>query len=400
MKKERENYNINFFSEIQNFNKRYENLNQKLKYFKNNDGVPSNKMKINNVDMINYSTYNYLGLNGDERINNFVKEVIDKYGTSVSGSRLLSGQNILHEQLEKKIADFLGRDDALTFVGGHSTNVNIIGNIVGRSDLILHDALDHNSIIQGCILSHAKRIHFAHNDMNDLENKISKYRDSYRRVLIVAEGVYSMYGDICNLPELVRIKKEYGAILMIDEAHSFGTIGKCGRGITSYYNVPSTDVDILMGTLSKSAASCGGYIAGDKDFIRFLRYNSPGFVFSCGLTPANVAAALKAIELFEEENYRLERLKSNSDYFLENNKKMGLDTGTSGNTPIIPIITGDSDKAINLSNILYEKQINAMPIIYPAVNEKSSRIRFFLSATHTKEDMDKTLDVLSEIFKK
>ena len=395
-----EKCNIDFFPEIQNFNKRYDHLKERLKYFKSNEGTPGNRMIINGVEMINYSTYNYLGLNGDERINSFVKEAVDRYGTSVSGSRLLSGQVILHEQLEKKIADFLGTDDALTFVGGHSTNVNIVGNIVGRSDLILHDSLDHNSIIQGCVLSHAKRIHFNHNDMNDLENKIRKNRDSYRRVLIVVEGVYSMAGDICNLPELIRIKKEYGAILMIDEAHSFGTIGKDGRGVTSHFNISAKDVDILMGTLSKSAASCGGYIAGDSDFIRYLRYNSPGFVFSCGLTPANAAAALKAIELFEIDSFRLEKLKFNSEYFLDNIKKMGFDTGSSGNTPIIPLITGDSDKAIDLSNILYEKRINAMPIIYPAVNEKSSRIRFFLSAAHTKDDMDNTLDVLFEVCKK
>lgn len=205
-----------------------------------------------------------------------------------------------------------------------------------------------------------------------------------------------MDGDICNLPELIRIKKEYGALLMVDEAHSFGTIGSCGRGVTSYYNINPKDVDILMGTLSKSAASCGGYIAGSEKFIRHLRYNSPGFIFSCGLTPANTAAAYKAIELFEEDEKRFEKLRHNSIYFLDKVKELGYNVGLSFDTPIIPIILGDSKKALDMSNELFEKGINALPIVYPAVKEDEARIRFFVSASHTSEDIDKTVKILED----
>lgn len=388
--------NIDEFPEVRSFEEYYEQMKEAVPYFRKSEGVARNTMIIEGKEKINFSTYNYLGLNGNEEINKYAKQAIDCYGTSVSGSRLLSGQIELHEKLEMKIAEFLGTDDALVQVGGHSTNVNTIGNIVGDSDLILHDALAHNSIVQGAILSHAKRKPFRHNDMEHLESELKKLRKKFRRVLIVVEGVYSMDGDICNLPELVRIKKKYGALLMIDEAHSFGTIGKNGRGVTSYFNINPKEIDILMGTLSKSAASCGGYIAGSKKFIKHLRYNSPGFIFSCGATPANTAAAYKAIELFEADEDRITRLTDNSKYFLEKIKQMGFDTGMSCDTPIVPIIIGDSQKALSMSNRLFEKGVNALPIVYPAVKEDEARLRFFISASHTKSDLDTTLKILEE----
>lgn len=385
---------IDDFPEIAAFEKYFDTVKDSISYFRKNEGIAGGRMMIEGEEKINFSTYNYLGLNGDKRINEFVRGAVERYGTSVSGSRLLSGEIELHEKLEGRIADMLGTEDAIVFVGGHSTNVNIIGNLVGPQDLILHDSLAHNSSIQGCILSHAKRMHFRHNDMEHLEAALKRLRDKFRRVLIVAEGIYSMDGDICDLPELIRLKKEYGAMLMIDEAHSFGTIGDCGRGVTSYYDADPEDVDVLMGTLSKSAASCGGYIAGSSRFIRYLRYNSPGFVFSCGMTPANTAAAYKAIELFEEEPFRLEKLHRNSRHFLKEVSGMGYDTGMSAGTPIIPLILGDSQRAIDMSNELFRKGINALPIVYPAVKENEARIRFFISASHTREDLDITLDVL------
>lgn len=390
----KENCIIDEFPEVITFANYFEEMKNRTPYFRNNEGVAGNKVIIEGEEKINFSTYNYLGLNGDARINEFVKKTIDCYGTSVSGSRLLSGQIELHEKLEAKIAQFLSMEDAIVQVGGHSTNVNTIGNLVGEQDLILHDSLAHNSIIQGAILSHAKRKPFKHNNMEHLESELKKLRKKFRRALIIVEGVYSMDGDICNLPELIRIKKKYGALLMIDEAHSFGTIGMCGRGVTSYYNINSKDIDILMGTLSKSAASCGGYIAGSKKFIRHLRYNSPGFIFSCGLTPANTAAAYKAIELFEENEERIKKLKQNSKYFLNKVKELGYNVGLSFDTPIIPIILGDSKKALDMSNELFEKGINALPIVYPAVKENEARIRFFISASHTSEDLDKTVKIL------
>ena len=207
-----------------------------------------------------------------------------------------------------------------------------------------------------------------------------------------------MDGDICDLPNLLKIKEKYGAMLMIDEAHSFGTIGKHGRGVTSYFDVDPTNIDILMGTLSKSASSCGGYIAGSKDLINYLRYNMGGFVFSCGITPSNAAAALKSIEIMKRDDIS-STLMDNSKYFLSQLKELSIDTGLSSDTPIVPWIIGDSDKTLMISNKLFELGVNAMPIIYPAVNEEESRIRFFISSLHTKEDLDKTIEVIKNIKK-
>ncbi len=389
---------ISEFPEIVAFKEYYDTtVTNKSTYFKVNEGIARGRVVIKGEEKVNYSTYNYLGLTADPRVIEFTKAAIEKHGTSVSGSRILTGEIELHRMLERQIADFLGVDDSVVFVGGHCTNVNLIGNIVDDKDLVIHDAYAHNSIVQGAILSHAKRMHFNHNDMADLEKKLKRLRDKYRRVLIVAEGIYSMDGDICNLPELIRIKKQYEAILMVDEAHSFGTIGDHGRGVTSHFGVDPRDVDILMGTLSKSAASCGGYIAGNKDFIWYLRRNSPGFVFSCGLSPANTAAAYKAIEIFSNDSSKIDKLHENAAYFLKSVSELGYNTGLSEGTSIVPVIIGNSQKTVYISNELYKRGINALPIIYPAVKEDEARIRFFMSADHTHEDLDKTINALREL---
>jgi len=390
--------NLTEFPEISEFNKYYHHMSSAIEvpYFRVNEGIAANNLTSNGVKRINFSTYNYLGLNGDERINSAVKDAVDKYGTSVSGSRLIGGEIELHSLLEEKIASFLGVEAAIVQVGGHSTNVNTIGNFVGEEDLIMHDALAHNSIIQGAILSRAKMKSFRHNDMLHLERKLEINRAKFRRVLIVVEGVYSMDGDICNLPELIRLKEKYNAILMVDEAHSVGTIGKNGRGVTSYYGVKADKVDILMGTLSKALNSCGGYIAGKRDFINYLKYNSPGFVFSVGITPANTMAAYMSLKLCDESPMLFNKLHENSAYLLSRLNEMGFNTLTSKNTPIIPLLIGNSGKAIDLSLELYRKKVNVMPIVYPAVREAEARLRFFVSAAHEKEDIDFTMDALNE----
>jgi 8-amino-7-oxononanoate synthase len=386
---------IDCFPEVTSFSEYFMEKGT-VPYFRVNDGIASNTIIINGKEMINYSTYNYLGMNGCEEINEQVYKAIQQYGTSVSGSRLLSGEIELHSRLEKKIASFIGTEDAIVQVGGHSTNVNTIGNLVNGEDLILYDALAHNSIIQGAILSKAKRRPFKHNDMESLESKLKKLRYKYRRVLIVVEGVYSMDGDICKLPELIKLKNKYNALLMVDEAHSIGTIGENGRGVTSYYNIDPKEVDVLMGTLSKSLNSCGGYIAGSKRFIHYLRYNSPGFIFSVGITPANAAAAYASLEICEREEHLFERLKKNSTYFLSKLKSLDVNTGDSCDTPIIPMIIGNTDKALMFAEKLYQRGVNAMPIVYPAVKESQARIRFFMSAAHTKENIDQTIQIIKE----
>ncbi|OTN76469.1 8-amino-7-oxononanoate synthase [Enterococcus sp. 8G7_MSG3316] len=385
---------LNDFDEIRNFSNYYEQIKGKVPYFKKNQGVAKNKISIDDKKYINYSTYNYLGLNGSVDVSDSAKKAIEQYGTSVSGSRLLSGEIDLHGKLEKKIASFLGVEDALVQVSGHGTNVNVITSIMGEGDLILHDSLSHNSIVQGAVFSGAKRKPFKHNDMRSLEKELSMLRGKYNNVLIIAEGIYSMDGDICNLPELVNIKKKFNAILMVDEAHSFGTIGNNGRGVASFYDVAPKEIDILMGTLSKSASSCGGYIAGSKDFIDFLRYNMGGFVFSCGISPANTAAALESIKLFEKSNDLIEKLSKNAIKFLEGCKNLGINTGMSKDTPIIPWIIGNSSTTLLVSQLLYEQGINVLPIVYPAVKENESRLRFFISVDHTTKDINETLKAI------
>lgn len=391
-----EDSSIDKFPEIEEF-ANYLGSQDYNPYFRVNNGIASNYINTSDGSKINYTTYNYLGTNGYKEINNSVMQAIERYGTSVSGSRLLSGETKLHIKLEEKIASFIGAEASLVLVGGHSTNVNIIGNIVNHQDLILHDSLAHNSIIQGSILSHAKRKSFKHNNTEHLESELKKLRGKFRRVLIVAEGVYSMDGDICDLPELIRLKKEYGAILMVDEAHSIGTIGENGRGVTSHYNIDPKEVDILMGTLSKSLNSCGGYIAGSYNFVNYLKYNSPGFIFSVGMTPANAAAAYTSLELCERDNSLVEKLKTNSDNLLRSLNMIGADTGNSQGTPIIPMIIGSSDKALHLSKELYQNGVNVMPIVYPAVKEDEARLRFFVSALHTEQDIDYTVNIIKSL---
>lgn len=391
--------NINKFNEIEQFNSFFMDNNNNNPYFKIDDGIPTNHISIEGKNYINFSTYNYLGLNGSIEVENSAINAIKKYGTSVSGSRLLSGEIEIHKDLENEIANTLGVDSCVVQVGGHSTNVNTIGNVVNEKDLIIHDELAHNSILEGARLSHAMRRSFKHNDMESLKKLLKKLRNKYRRTLIIVEGAYSMDGDLCPLPELIDIKQEYGCILMIDEAHSFGTVGEKGHGVTEFFNVNSLDIDILMGTLSKSLASCGGYIAGQAKFINWIRYNSPGFVFSAGITPANASAALASLVQINKDNSYVKKLQENSKNFLFKVKELGYNTGNSVNTPIIPIIVGDSKKSRILSEKLLDSGINALPIVYPAVKEEEARIRFFMSSLHTEEDINYTVEVLKKLMK-
>jgi 7-keto-8-aminopelargonate synthetase-like enzyme len=258
--------------------------------------------------------------------------------------------------------------------------------------LIVHDSLSHNSIVQGALLSGARRRPFPHNDYDALDRMLTETRSQYRRVLIVIEGVYSMDGDFSNVPRFIEVKKRHRAMLMVDEAHSFGTMGETGHGMAEHYGFDARDVDIWMGTLSKSAASCGGYIAGSHALIELLRYTAPGFVFSVGMPPAQVAAALAAIETLEAEPERVQRLQKNSELFLSLCRQAELDTGDSGQTPVIPVITGNSMVALRLSNRLKTDGINVQPILYPAVDESAARLRFFITSEHTEEQIRFTVE--------
>jgi 8-amino-7-oxononanoate synthase len=365
-------------------------------FFQVHERVSRDTTVIGGREMINFSSYNYVGMSGDPVVSAAAKAAIDRYGTSVSASRLVSGEKGLHRDLERAIADFIGAADAIVFVGGHSTNETTVGHLFGPGDLILHDALAHNSIIQGCILSGAHRRPFPHNNWRVVEKLLADLRGDYRRVLVAIEGVYSTDGDIPDLPRFIEVKKRHKAFLMVDEAHSAGVLGPRGRGIGEYFGVDPTDVDLWMGTLSKSFGSCGGYIAGCRAMVEYLKYTAPGFVYSVGISPANAAAALAAIRRLRDEPERVARLHERARLFLTLARSRGLNTGLSKDSPIVPVILGDSVHCLRLSRALFDRGINVQPILYPAVEERAARLRFFITANHTEEQIRHSIDVTAE----
>ena len=368
-------------------------------YFRVNETITTGTTQIKNKELISFSSYNYIGLSGHPQVSEAAQEAIRLYGTSPSASRIATGEKPIHKELESQIASLMGVEDSIVFVSGHATNVTTIGHLFGENDLIIHDSLAHNSIIQGCLLSNAKRIPFAHNNCESLEFILQKNRHNYQRVVIIVEGVYSMDGDIAPLPRLIELKQKYKTLLMVDEAHSIGTLGKTGRGIREHFSVTPQDVDIWMGTLSKSFASCGGYIAGSHRLIEYLKYTTPGFLYSVGITPANAAAAYAAIEAMLAEPQRIESLHQNARRFLQKAKSSGLNTGPSKDTPIVPIIIGDSQKTLMLANQLFLSGVNVHPILAPAVPEDEARLRFFITSEHTPQQLDYTVAKIVELTK-
>ncbi len=365
-------------------------------YFSAHERVARDTTMIAGRELLSFATYNYLAMSGDPAVTAAAKAAVDRFGTSVSASRLVSGEKTIHRELERGIAEFLGVDDAVCFVGGHSTNETTIGHLFGPGDLIAHDSLAHNSIIQGAILSGARRRPFPHNDWQALDELLAEIRGEYRRVLVVIEGVYSMDGDYPDLPRFIEVKQKHRAILMVDEAHSIGTMGRTGRGIGEHFGINSRDVDLWMGTLSKTFGSCGGYIAGCKEVVEYLKYTAPGFVYSVGIPPSNVAAALASLEVLKREPQRVARVQSNARLFLSLCKAHGLNTGLGNNTPVVPVITGNSVHALMLSRALFERGINVQPILYPAVEEEKARLRFFITSAHTEEQLRRTANAVAE----
>ncbi len=365
-------------------------------YFNVHQSVTNNRTVIGGQELINFSSYNYVGMSGDPAVVLAAQEAVQQYGTSVSASRLVSGEKDLHGELEKAISRFVGTEDAVVFVGGHSTNETTIGHLLGPGDLVLHDGLAHNSIVQGCILSGARRRPFAHNDWEAADKLLTQFRHEYRRVLIVIEGVYSMDGDIPDLPKFIEVKRRHKALLMIDEAHSAGVLGEHGRGLGEYFHVDPHDVDLWMGTLSKSFGSCGGYIAGCREVVEYLKYTAPGFVYSVGISPANAAAALASIRVLQAEPERAVRLRKRSKFFLNLTRKQGLNTGMSEDSPVVPVILGNSMRCVQLSKALFVRGINVQPILYPAVEESAARLRFFITSLHTEDELRYTADAIAE----
>ncbi|MBL8957036.1 MAG: aminotransferase class I/II-fold pyridoxal phosphate-dependent enzyme [Myxococcaceae bacterium] len=365
-------------------------------YFSVHERITNDTTVVNGKEMINFSSYNYVGNSGDPVVSAAAKAAIERYGTSVSASRVASGEKPLHRELEAELSKFFGTEDTLVFVSGHATNVTVIGHIVGAQDLILHDALAHDSIIGGAKLSGAKRRPFPHNDWEALDRALTQLRPHYRRVLICIEGTYSMDGDIPDLPKFIEVKKKHGAMLLVDEAHSAGVLGKTGRGVGEYFDVNRADVDMWMGTLSKSFASCGGYICGSKALIEYLKYTTPGFVYSVGISPPNAAAALASLQQILKHPERVAKAQTQAKKFLGLLKARGIDTGMSKDSAVVPAIIGNSLICLQLSDRLKNRGVNVQPILYPAVEESAARLRFFLCSTHTDAQLEKTADILRE----
>jgi len=365
-------------------------------FFKVHDGVAGDTTRIDGRDLLNFSTYNYLGLNGDPRVGAAAMEAIEHFGTSASASRLVSGERPPHRALEIALAELHGVSDALAFVSGHATNVAVIGTLMGPHDLILHDRLIHNSILVGADLSGATRMNFSHNDWRAVDVILSEQRDRYEKILICVEGIYSMDGDVCPLEQFVEVKQRHKALLMVDEAHSIGVLGNTGRGIGEHFGIAGPDVDIWMGTLSKTLAACGGYIAGDAALIEILKYNAPGFVYSVGISPPIAAAALESLRIMQAEPERVVALQRNGHHCLEAMRACHLDTGLSQGFSIVPVVTGSSMSAVQVSNALFDRGINVQPIIHPAVEEGQARLRLFLSCEHTPEQIEEAVNAVAE----
>lgn len=367
-------------------------------YFRVDQGGTSrgSVARVDGRDMANFCVYDYVGMAHDPAVIAASKAAIDHYGTGAGASRLVSGEKQVHRDLEQALAQFLGAACAIAFVSGHATNVTTIGHLMGPEDLVVHDVLAHNSIVQGAQLSGATRRVFAHNDWQAMDAMLTEMRHRYRRALIAIEGVYSMDGDFPDLPRFVELKKKHKALLLVDEAHSLGTMGATGRGIGEHWSVARADVDMWMGTLSKSLASCGGYIAGSAELVEYLRYTAPGFVYSVGISPSNAAAALAALRVLQAEPQRVTHLRRLGALFLVLAKARGLNVGFAVGTPVIPVIIGNSVKSLRLAHALFDRGINVLPILYPAVPESSARLRFFITINHSEAQIRGTVNAIAD----
>jgi 8-amino-7-oxononanoate synthase len=365
-------------------------------FFRVHEGIAGAETMIGNRIYVNFASYNYLGLNGHPNIVGSAKAAIDRYGTSVSASRPVSGERPVHRDLERALARVHGTEDCVVLVGGHSTNVTVIGHLLGRDDVIVHDALIHNSIVQGAILSGARRVPFPHLDHEAADRLLSETRPRGGHALLVIEGHYSMDGDVPDLPAFIAAARRNRAWLMVDEAHALGVLGSRGFGTADRFGVDPGEIDIWMGTLSKSLVSCGGYIAGSTELVGYLKLVAPGFVFSVGMAPPAAAAALAALELLEREPERVRRLNDRAALFLRLARDGGLDVGGSVGASIVPIVTGSSIRAGRLAQAMFRRGVNVQPILYPAVPERAARLRFFVTASHTEEQVRDTVAILLE----
>lgn len=366
-------------------------------YFRAISSEQEPEVTINGRRVLMFGSNCYTGLVSDPRIKEAAIEAIRKYGTGCAGSPFLNGTLDLHKQLEARIAEYIGKEDVMIYSTGFEVNLGVVSCLTGREDYILWDEQDHASIIEGRRLSFSQSLKYKHNDMASLEKQLQKCEPDKVK-LIVTDGVFSMEGDVANLPEIVRLAKQYDATVMVDEAHSIGVFGQGGRGTCNHFGV-TKDVDLIMGTFSKSFASLGGFIATDKEITNFLRHHSRSYIFTASITPASTAAALKAIEIMESEPELQENLWKLTNYALDNFRANGFEIGNTS-TPIIPLYIRDNMKTFAITTELFNEGIFVNPVVSPAVAPHDTLIRFSLMATHTKEQIDEAIEKLTRVFKK
>lgn len=341
-----------------------------------------------------FAHYDYLNLRSDPRIANAAKAAIDTFGMGAGASRLVGGELSIHRAFEAELARFIGVDDALSLVSGYGTNVALVGHLMTKDDLILVDAAAHNSIMVGTQLSRARSMTFRHNDLEHLSTLLAQNRSSYSRVLVVIEGLYSMDGDIPDLPKILDLCRRHTAWLMVDEAHSIGVLGDTGRGLSEHFGIDAPEIDLIVGTLSKAFGTCGGFIAGKRRVIEWLRFTLPSFVYSVGLQPPGVAAAMAALRILREEPERLTFMRANSTQLITTARQLGFDCGTAVGTAVIPIMFRSIEDALRAASALLDAGFFVPPIVQIAVPKDAPRIRFFVTARHQPQQIDTALNVL------
>jgi glycine C-acetyltransferase len=349
------------------------------------------RVLVNGREMGMYASYSYLGLVGHPRINAAAKAAIDQFGTGTHGVRTLAGSLTIHRELEETIAKFKGAESAVTYTSGYVTNLTVVSTLVGRGDYVISDKLNHASIVDGCLMSGAKFLRFNHNDMEALENRLAQVPTGASK-LVISDAVFSMDGDIIDFPRMVTLCRKYNAWLMVDEAHSVGVLGKSGRGIEEHFGLENT-IDIKMGTLSKTIPSVGGYIAGKKDLIEFLRHTSRAYIFSAALPPAQAAAAKVAFEVIQDEPWRVEKLRTNSNLFIRGLKERGFDTMLT-KTAIVPVLCGEDEAAFAITREAQHEGIFVLPVVSPAVPPGLSRLRATVTAAHEPNEIEHAMDVI------
>lgn len=364
-------------------------------FFRVHEARAGARTRIDGHDFLNFASYDYLGLNEHPEVMAAAKAAVDRYGVSASGSHHVSGGRDIHRDLEAALARHYGVEDAIVMVSGHATNVGVIGQLMGPKDLIVHDELIHNSALTGAQLSGAARRSFPHNDLDALDRLLTQVRGRFERALVVVEGLYSMDGDYPDLARLIEIKTRHRAWLMVDEAHALGVLGARGAGSFEQCGIDPRDVDIWMGTLSKTLAACGGYIAGSHDLVYYLRCSVGAFVYSVALPPAIAAAAATSLDILHREPEQVAQLKANAALFDRLAREKGLDTGKGLATAVRPVIIGDSLAAVVLGQSLFQSGLNVIPVTHPGVPEGTARLRFFITRLHTEDDIAAAVEMLT-----